>query len=82
MKTAPQVLHSPRDLAHSHDRVKEATVDTTIMRIHSPEVSPDERPPCGCYDGWVYIGRMVEDLETGEEVEVYTAVRCRRCGER
>jgi hypothetical protein len=61
--------------------VKEATVDTTIIRTHSPDVLPDETPH-GCYEGWVYLGRMVEDLETGEEVEVYTAVRWRRCGER
>jgi hypothetical protein len=34
---------------------------------------------CGCYEGVVYLGELVEDQETGEEVEVYTAVRCCRC---
>ncbi len=37
--------------------------------------------PHGCYDGWVFMGLKEED-ERGEEVEVYTAVRCRRCGDR
>jgi hypothetical protein len=54
------------------------TVDTNILPKDHPEVPTDETPH-GCYDGWVYIGHMVEDQETGEEVEVYTAVRCRRC---
>jgi hypothetical protein len=39
---APAVLHTPQDLAHSHDRVKEATVDTTIIRTTTPEVLPDD----------------------------------------
>ena len=34
-----------------------------------------------CYDGVVYLGELVEDPETGEEVEVLEAVRCRRCSE-
>jgi hypothetical protein len=30
----------------------------------------------------VYLGELVVDPESGEEVEVYVAVRCRRCGEK
>ena len=40
----------------------------------------DQDPPHACYDGWVYIGHMVEsehDLD-GEVVE-YVRVPCRRC---
>jgi hypothetical protein len=37
--------------------------------------------PCGCYGGYHYIGHMVEDPESGEEVEVYEAVPCRRCAD-
>jgi hypothetical protein len=33
---------------------------------------------CGCYGGYHYVGHMVED-EHGDEVEVFTAVSCRRC---
>ena len=34
--------------------------------------------PCACLDGVVYIGHLVEDPGTGEEVEVVDAVPCRR----
>jgi hypothetical protein len=35
--------------------------------------------PHGCMNGLVFIGHLVEDPETGEEVEVVEAVPCRRC---
>jgi hypothetical protein len=37
--------------------------------------------PCACTDGLVYIGHLVEDPGTGEEVEVIEAVPCRRCAD-
>jgi hypothetical protein len=37
--------------------------------------------PHACNDGVVYIGHFVEDPGTGEEVEVFEAVPCRRCAE-
>jgi hypothetical protein len=40
---------------------------------------PDQEHPHACIDGWVYLGELVEDPETGGELEVYTVVRCRRC---
>jgi hypothetical protein len=40
----------------------------------------DKRRYCfACYEGVVYLGELVEDPETGEEVEVLEAVPCRRC---
>jgi hypothetical protein len=35
--------------------------------------------PHACLSGVVYIGHLVEDPGTGEEVEVIEAVPCRRC---
>src|SRR5215208_4860219 len=35
--------------------------------------------PHACYEGVVYIGHLVEDPGTREEVEVIEAVPCRRC---
>ena len=35
--------------------------------------------PHACTDGVVYIGHLVEDPGTGDEVEVVEAVPCRRC---
>jgi hypothetical protein len=37
--------------------------------------------PHACYDGVVYIGHLVEDPGTGEEVEVIEAVPCRKCAD-
>jgi hypothetical protein len=34
-----------------------------------------------CYEGVVYIGHLVEDPGTGEEVEAIEAVPCRRCAD-
>ncbi len=34
-----------------------------------------------CYDGFVYIGHLVEDPETGEEAEIIESVPCKRCRE-
>jgi hypothetical protein len=38
--------------------------------------------PHACNDGWVAIGQMVVDLETGEESEEYALYLCRKCAER
>ena len=41
---------------------------------------PDERPHA-CNDGWVTLGQMVVDPETGEETEEYAVFLCRRCAD-
>jgi hypothetical protein len=38
--------------------------------------------PHACNDGWVTIGQLVVDPETGEETEEYAQYLCRRCAER
>jgi hypothetical protein len=43
--------------------------------------APDETPHA-CNDGWVTIGQVVEDPETGEEIIEYALYLCRRCAER
>ena len=42
--------------------------------------STEEETPHGCYEGVVYLGRLVED-DSGEEVEMVEAVPCRRCSD-
>jgi len=37
--------------------------------------------PHACIDGVVYIGHLVEDPGSGEEVEVIEVVPCRRCAD-
>ncbi len=38
--------------------------------------------PCSCNDGWVTMGQIVADPETGEEVEEHALYLCRRCSQR
>ena len=37
--------------------------------------------PHACYEGVICVGHLVEDPGTGEEVEVFESVACRRCAE-
>ena len=37
---------------------------------------------CACNDGWVTIGQIVVDPETGEELEEYALYLCCKCAER
>ena len=54
-----------------HDDTVEAHY-ASLERLESPHA---------CYEGVVYIGHLVQDPGTGEEVEVFEAVPCRRCSE-
>ena len=38
--------------------------------------------PHACNDGWVTLGQIVIDPETGEETEEYALYLCRKCAER
>jgi hypothetical protein len=38
--------------------------------------------PCACIDGWVTIGQIAVDPQTGEEVEEFALYLCRKCAER
>jgi hypothetical protein len=63
---------------HAHDPRPEVAAGDPFIAAgrHSGQ---DQDRPHGCLGGYVYLGELVVDEETGEEVEVYTAVRCRRC---
>jgi len=37
------------------------------------------RQVCACNGGWITIGQLVADPETGEEVEEFALYLCRRC---
>jgi len=37
--------------------------------------------PHVCNNGWVSVGQLVLDPETGEEVEEFALYLCRRCAE-
>ncbi len=39
------------------------------------------RQVCACNGGWITIGQLVADPETGEEVEEFALYLCRRCAD-
>jgi hypothetical protein len=52
------------------------TTSTTI-----PKLATTDESPHACDDGWVTIGQLVLDPETGEETEEYARYLCRRCAD-
>jgi hypothetical protein len=56
--------------AHPSTEVHDDTVEAHYASLERPHA---------CYQGGVYIGHVVEDPGTGEEVEVIEAVLCKRC---
>jgi len=78
---APQVLGTPRDRAHRKVGTLLWTLESSAPHAHpsiEEQNQPDEAPHV-CNDGWVTIGHIVADPETGEEVEEYALYLCRRC---
>jgi hypothetical protein len=42
----------------------------------------DQDHPHACNSGWVTIGQIAVDPETGEEIEEFALYLCRKCAER
>ena len=50
------------------------------MTIAHPAAPTEEQDhPHACNDGWVTIGQVIVDPETGEETEEHALYLCRRC---
>jgi hypothetical protein len=60
--------------------VDERTISPAGDPFHA--ASNDQDHPHACNDGWVTIGQMVVDEQTGEETEEYALYLCRKCAER
>ena len=77
---APAVLQHPEARPTA---TKEDTVDTkeSSARAHpsTEEHEHQDERPHACIDGWVTIGQMVVDEETGEETEEFALYLCQRC---
>jgi hypothetical protein len=72
---------APAVVAHPEARITKRGFVTTEESSASdarPSTEKHDRPHA-CIDGVVYIGHLAEDLGTGEEVEVFEAIPCRRC---
>jgi hypothetical protein len=58
-------------------------MDTTESSAPSAPTTDDhDEHPHACNDGWVTLGQIVVDPETGEETEEYALYVCRKCAER
>ncbi len=53
-------------------------MDTKNSTATAPHPSTEEHPHA-CNNGWVSIGQLVLDPETGEETEEHALYLCRRC---
>jgi hypothetical protein len=65
-----------KSLAHPAHPYPEHHADTVEAHYASLE------RPHACNDGWVTIGQLVVDPETGEETEEFALYLCRMCAER
>jgi hypothetical protein len=61
-------------------------VDTKESSAWDAHQSTDDHDqaerPHACNDGWVTVGQLVVDHETGAETEEYALYLCRKCAER
>ncbi len=64
--TCPDHQHRGLNCAHIY------AVGISLAKRRGPR-------PCACNDGWVTIGQLVVDHETGEETEEHALYLCRRC---
>jgi hypothetical protein len=53
--------------------------ESTAHPAHPSTEDQDQDHPHVCSDGWVTIGQIALDPETGEEVEEFALYLCRRC---
>jgi hypothetical protein len=60
-------------------RVHDDTIDAHYTGLERLEALELLKAPHGCYRGFVFLGSMAVDPETGEETEVIESVPCRRC---
>jgi hypothetical protein len=86
---APQRLAPARSPAHR--KVGTLAVDTTESSAPHAHPRTEEQDdtveahyacverPHACNDGWVTIGQIAVDPETGEETEEYALYLCHRC---
>ena len=87
---APQESPTPRDLAQ-RERTPMDTTESSAPQVHPSTEDHDDtieahffglERPHACNDGWVTIGQLVVDSETGEETEEYALYLCSKCAER
>jgi hypothetical protein len=61
--------------------VDEHTISPAGDPFHAAPHDQDERPHA-CNDGWITLGELVVDPETGEESDEHAPYLCSKCAER
>jgi hypothetical protein len=62
--------------------VDEHTISPAGDPFHAAPRHEDQgERPHACNDGWITLGQLVVDPETGEQTEEYALYLCRRCAE-
>jgi hypothetical protein len=70
-------------LAHTLRRIVDITrIAPAGDPFHAAAHHEDQDERCACNDGWVTLGQIALDPETGEEVEEFALYLCRKCTER
>jgi hypothetical protein len=89
-RSGPAGAVTPRSPAHR--KVGTLAVDSREFSAHAHPSTEDhddtveahyaclERPHT-CNDGWVTLGQIVVDPQTGEETEEFALYLCRRCSD-
>jgi hypothetical protein len=77
---APQESPTPRDPAQ-RERTPMDTTESSAPHAHpsTKEHDSQHERPHACNNGWVTMGQIVVDPETGEETEEYALYLCHRC---
>jgi len=52
---------------------------TRVPQPHREDQEHQDERPHTCNDGWITIGQIAVDPETGEEIEEFALYLCRRC---
>jgi hypothetical protein len=78
--TIAHSAHPPAEDQDHHDQDQRPDVDQDHHDQDQDHHDQDQGPHV-CHSGWVTLGQIAIDPETGEETEEYALYLCRRCAE-